>query len=674
MQGAQVDFRRSIGVMAASGLMLAMGCSGRDSDGVLQPAEPAQNSEQYAGMLPELPQDAPLPRSGQVASLIGLDGDEAVAEYLGQPDSTTHLMVLPSLAQRAGWAMYRFDGLALSDAPASLTVELQTPLPTGLYLGVADYGSGRWEITPVGSPQLSQTFGVPQSGDVISPAGSLYCVLFTYGGQTARIRRLTLAVDAPAPPPLGLAASENHSDRVRLTWTDQALSYDPDGAGPGQFEYVGTEIHRSFSTAGPWVKIAQVPNGTTSYDDADGEHNPLPYDEPVYYRLHTRLIGLTGPASGADEGRRVILPPTSLEASDGLYWDRIELRWPAVEGAQLYRLYYKLTGDPGDDFDELLETEETSFMHSFLDPAGMGCTYDTVYSYAVAVIVDGEEGQWLTDEGHCVVQAPVNFNATDGTEDGKVILTWDAADGAVAYDIEFRKAEETDADFRTIFLTGPPYEYTSETTFEHTLTEPEANPLEPNTTYVYRVRSRAWLSQWLYSYDWSTPDEGHARETLEARFTATPPDGPAPLTVQFDATQSIAPQGGSITLYEWDFEGDGVVDFSGASADTISHQYLQQGLLNPTLTVHGTSGGTHSASFRLPVGGWIHTAGLDLAEQASCVSVDPAGGIYAAGHGQTMGGHRTATSTWRATPLQASLSGPAWLKRRTAVLSMACWH
>ncbi|MCH7472648.1 PKD domain-containing protein, partial [bacterium] len=75
-----------------------------------------------------------------------------------------------------------------------------------------------------------------------------------------------------------------------------------------------------------------------------------------------------------------------------------------------------------------------------------------------------------------------------------------------------------------------------------------------------------------------------------ADLQATPTSGPAPLSVDFDATGSTDP-GGTITDYEWDFDGDGTYNGSGAEADARgnatppTYQYALPGIYTPQVRV-----------------------------------------------------------------------------------------
>ncbi|MCS6936540.1 MAG: PKD domain-containing protein [Candidatus Bipolaricaulota bacterium] len=70
-------------------------------------------------------------------------------------------------------------------------------------------------------------------------------------------------------------------------------------------------------------------------------------------------------------------------------------------------------------------------------------------------------------------------------------------------------------------------------------------------------------------------------QTPFAIFSATPTAGEAPLKVAFNGSASHDPDG-SITQYEWDFNGDGTIDATGA---TVTYTYTAPGTFVVTLTV-----------------------------------------------------------------------------------------
>lgn len=61
-----------------------------------------------------------------------------------------------------------------------------------------------------------------------------------------------------------------------------------------------------------------------------------------------------------------------------------------------------------------------------------------------------------------------------------------------------------------------------------------------------------------------------------------PTNGQVPLMVSFSATAS---DNEGIATYEWDFEGDGTVDFSSTGTATTTHAYISVGIYRPVLRV-----------------------------------------------------------------------------------------
>ena len=83
-----------------------------------------------------------------------------------------------------------------------------------------------------------------------------------------------------------------------------------------------------------------------------------------------------------------------------------------------------------------------------------------------------------------------------------------------------------------------------------------------------------------------------------AVLKAAPLSGFVPLEVQFDARQSYDVQG-TIALYEWDLDGDGGYEASGAEMDTASHSYTLAGTFHPVLRVTDGDGLSATASVEI---------------------------------------------------------------------------
>lgn len=85
-----------------------------------------------------------------------------------------------------------------------------------------------------------------------------------------------------------------------------------------------------------------------------------------------------------------------------------------------------------------------------------------------------------------------------------------------------------------------------------------------------------------------------------ATASATPMQGMAPLTVSFSGSGTDT--GGRVVRYEWDFEGDGVYDWSRNSSATVNFTYALAGVYRPTFRVTDNDGLTDIVPLLIEVG------------------------------------------------------------------------
>jgi len=76
-------------------------------------------------------------------------------------------------------------------------------------------------------------------------------------------------------------------------------------------------------------------------------------------------------------------------------------------------------------------------------------------------------------------------------------------------------------------------------------------------------------------------------QALTATFTASPQSGEAPLEVEFDASESVDPDG-TIESYEWDLDEDG--EFDDAEGIQVTHEFEKIGIYTVALRVTSTLG------------------------------------------------------------------------------------
>jgi PKD repeat protein len=97
-----------------------------------------------------------------------------------------------------------------------------------------------------------------------------------------------------------------------------------------------------------------------------------------------------------------------------------------------------------------------------------------------------------------------------------------------------------------------------------------------------------------------------ANQPPTAVATATPTTGAAPLTVQFDGSQSSDPDPGDSLSYAWDLDGDGAYDDATAVAPTYT--YASAGVYTASLRVTDGHGASGTAAVTITVGNMPPTA------------------------------------------------------------------
>jgi len=90
-----------------------------------------------------------------------------------------------------------------------------------------------------------------------------------------------------------------------------------------------------------------------------------------------------------------------------------------------------------------------------------------------------------------------------------------------------------------------------------------------------------------------------------ADITADITSGVLPLTVNFDASGSVDPDG-TIVNYEWDWDGDSIYDFNSGGTPTAQHNYLLAGDYDPAVRVTDDDGASDTASLSDTVSGGLH--------------------------------------------------------------------
>ncbi len=94
-------------------------------------------------------------------------------------------------------------------------------------------------------------------------------------------------------------------------------------------------------------------------------------------------------------------------------------------------------------------------------------------------------------------------------------------------------------------------------------------------TFYPRIQVRTAQGGERSFYSLSVEALGPSRVIASAN--ASPAAGPGPLTVQFTGTATVGTGGSPVSLYTWDFDGDGQVDYSSTSSGTAQKVYGRPG-------------------------------------------------------------------------------------------------
>ena len=153
----------------------------------------------------------------------------------------------------------------------------------------------------------------------------------------------------------------------------------------------------------------------------------------------------------------------------------------------------------------------------------------------------------------------------------------------------------TDADGA---ITRYQWDFTDDGTFDTS----DATTANASFTYsspgLYTARLRVTDTDGLTKSDAVTISVG---EPPILNASVTPLTGNAPLDVTFAATASDSD--GTVVRFEWDFEGDGVIDYTDAANGDTTHTYQEGGIYTATARVFDNDGLLAERSFIVSVAG-----------------------------------------------------------------------
>jgi fibronectin type 3 domain-containing protein len=211
----------------------------------------------------------------------------------------------------------------------------------------------------------------------------------------------------PLAPENVQASDGTFEDKVQINWdaVSEATSYG---------------VYRATSETGAKTLIGS-PTGT-SFDDTTAVPGLL-----YYYWVEACVKSYCSDFSAHDTGWSKPPEPENVQASDGIFTDKVLINWDEVSVATSYEVYRAeseagaktLIGSPTD----------TSFNDTTAVPG-------TLYYYWVKACNGPRCSDFSThDTGWSRPLAPENVEASDGTFMDKIQITWDSSTGATSYNI-----------------------------------------------------------------------------------------------------------------------------------------------------------------------------------------------------------------------------------------------
>ncbi|MEM1093926.1 MAG: LamG-like jellyroll fold domain-containing protein [Bacteroidota bacterium] len=350
----------------------------------------------------------------------------AVAETDNDDDGVADQEVESAAVCDTGQQAYVLDPVALSatDGDHEDEVVLTWDNPASQAALTEIYRNGSLIKTTV-STNLSYS-----DQAVASDSTQTYCVAFrTAAGETSA--QVCDEGHRVITPPTDVAASDDAEERfVTITWVDQSSVE----AGYNIYRIPEDDPDADAFLAGTTTA------SQSTYADLTGEPG-------VTYIYRVSAFDAYGESAYDEEdGRRTLLAPTDLTASDGTSETEISLSW--TDNSRIeegYRIYRKTQGATDSTLIVTTEPRVTTYTDTVAaDEIGI------VFSYSIIAFDDYGTSAAITEDGSTMIMAPSAFNASDVYTD-RIELSWiDLSDVEDGYRIYRGTSTATLAELTTV--------------------------------------------------------------------------------------------------------------------------------------------------------------------------------------------------------------------------------
>ncbi|MCB1188404.1 PKD domain-containing protein [bacterium] len=466
--------------------------------------------------------------------------------------------------------------------PGVVSVDANLLAGKGYYLGLADYGSSRWQWHGPFTDNHVRISTALQ-GPYTSSLGNLFISVLVHGGSAADIVGIGMNPEDPAdssapPQPSGLSATAL-SGTLLLDW-DSVIAGDLAG-------------YRIYHSSAEFISGDEA--GVLRLDSLEGFNQHLlamPSGNAAYVRVSA--VDISGNESPLSDIASAIplagTPPQlaiNVDKPSGILSESVSL---TAIGAEQYD--FDLDGD------------------GIYDITGNSSGIAQVDTTSLGIIRPRVRG--TGPEGTAVALGAVSLVVT-GNSRPVAVASSDLSSGAAPLDVSFSGSESTDFDGTVV---GGGWDFDGDGTYDVWDDTDIVHVTSAMHTYsaagVYNAKLRVLDDQGAWDVDTVTivvsqePDPDNIDPS--AHLYVDPTYGDTGVLVTLDASSS-ADLDGSIVLYEYDFNGDGLYDGSGA-VSSISRKYDEMGVFNVGVRVTDDNGAqdTATASLRINEVPSLHTS------------------------------------------------------------------
>lgn len=223
---------------------------------------------------------------------------------------------------------------------------------------------------------------------------------------------IQVKIVAPSAPAWISASDDAYTNRVSVQWgeVNNVIAYK-----------VFRNVTDDAETA---EEIAHVNAPTDNYSDTNAVHGKLYY----YWVCSVNPYGYLSAYSVSDAGNRKLMPPTDIAATKDTHTDKVVVTWNDAPGVPAG---YQVWRQEGAGASVIIGSSTNLTYNDTTAVPGTRYNYRVSATNNVSV---SEQGP--TDNGWRRFIAPVDMEASRGTLDNRVNVTWTAVDGATSYEVE----------------------------------------------------------------------------------------------------------------------------------------------------------------------------------------------------------------------------------------------